>query len=336
MYAKTRFWSAGCSLALVAFGLLPGCTLEKKDDAGEFRDAVPEAETVALSGPDGSGSTSTAAAGPSRRTLASGSAAPYAKWYGFTRDMRGGVNQVTADVLGGVWLIIHTPASTVTAASATWGPWSDALDPASYRFRVERIAVDEYDYALEGRPKASTSDSDFQAVLSGHGYGKPHALHGQGTFTIDLDVAKALDPYGHQDDSGTVKIVHALPHDFSENLTALPRTITATVDPAGDAHYTVESVAALDHTGSIHVDAHVDISETKDTKLEDVVVNSRWAASGAGRADIDFAGGDLPAAIPMVDAVECWGTDFMQSYYKDSVGFEPAAGDASACVYANE
>ena len=65
MYAKTprRFaWLAGCSLALSA---LSGCTLEKKDDAGEFRDAVPQKEAIALSGPDSNGSTTTAAEGPS-------------------------------------------------------------------------------------------------------------------------------------------------------------------------------------------------------------------------------------------------------------------------------
>jgi hypothetical protein len=205
--------------------------------------------------------------------------------------------------------------------------------PASYRFRITRVAQDEYDYVLEGHGKMSTSDSDYRALLSGHGFGKPHMMHGQGTFTIDLDVAKALDPFAHRDDSGKVTIRHDLPHDFSENFTALPRPISASVQPAGEAHYSVESVANLDHTGSIHVDAHVDIDDSKLTKLEDVVIDSRWAASGAGRADIAIAGGDLPASIAMVSALECWGTDFVQSYYADSASFAPTAGDPSACVY---
>jgi hypothetical protein len=334
MYVKTRLWFAGCSL--LALAASSGCTLEKKDDASEFREAVPQSESVALSGPDGGGSRSTASAGPSRRTLAAGSALPYAKWYGFTRDMRDGVNQVTAVVLGSVWIIIQTLPSSVTRDSATWGPWHDELDPASYRFRVTRIAPDEYDYVLEGRAKASTDDADFQAVLGGHGYGKPHTLHGQGKFSIDLDVAKKLDPYKHPTDSGTVAINHDLPHDFSENLGALPRTITAAVTPAGEARFTVQSVANVDHTGSIHVDAHADVDDSKLTKLEDVVINSRWAQTGAGRADIAIAGGDLPASMPLVDAVECWGSDFQQSYYKDSVDFAPSVGALSACVYTSQ
>ncbi len=296
MYTKPRFWLAARRSSLVlsvslGLGVASGCTLEKKDDAGEFRDAVPQSQSVALSGPEGSSSTSTAAAGPSLRTLDTGSSAPYATWYGFTRDMRDGVNAITGVVLGSVWLVVQTTPSSVSADSATWGPWQDELAPSSYRVRVTRVATDEYDYVLEGRSKTATADADYRAVLTGHGYGKPHAKHGQGTFSIDLDVAKSLDPYKHQNDSGKVTVTHDLPHEFSENLAALPRSITAAVTPAGEAHYTVESRALADHTGAIHVDAHVDIDDdSTKTKLEDVVIDSRWAASGAGRADIDIAG----------------------------------------------
>jgi hypothetical protein len=84
MYAKPRFWFASCALALT---FVAGCTLQKKDDADEFRDAVPQSASVALSGPDASsGSTTTAAAAPSLRTLATPAQTSYAKWYGFTRD----------------------------------------------------------------------------------------------------------------------------------------------------------------------------------------------------------------------------------------------------------
>jgi hypothetical protein len=332
MYAKTWLSVGGCALAL---NLLSGCVLQKKDDASDFREAVPQSEAVALSGPDSaSGQTSTAAAPPPRGELSTTPpATTYAKWYGFTRDMRDGVNAVTVGILGGVWLIIGSEPSAVSQDSATWGPYTDALDPATYRFRVTRVATDEYDYVLEGRAKASTDDADFKAVLSGHGYGKPSALHGQGTFNIDLDEAKLLDPYKHMNDSGSVAIAYQLPHDFSENLGALPRTISATVTPQGEAHYSVTSVANADFTGTINVQAHVDIDDSKMTKLEDVTVNSRWNATGAGRADITISGGDLPASTPEVDAEECWSTDFTQSYYKDSVGFAPTAGVASACVY---
>ncbi|HKO53621.1 MAG TPA: hypothetical protein VJV79_38195 [Polyangiaceae bacterium] len=333
MYAKTRLWFTftGCSFALSA---LSGCALDKKDDDAEaFREAVPQSGSVALSGPDANSARSTAAAGPSRRTLGTAPTTSYAKWYGFTREMRQGVNQITAGVLGGVWAILHVPPTTISKDAATWGPYTDELEPVTYRFRVVRIATDEYDYTLDGRPKSSSDDTAFRAVLRGHGYGRPHALHGKGEFSIDLDLAKSLDPFAHQKDSGSVAVSYELPRDSLNNPDFLPRSITAKVDPTGEAEYTVESLALLDRTGSIHVDAHVDTDDSKATKLEDVVIDSRWNQTGAGRADIDVAGGDLPSTTPMVDAVECWGTDFTQSYYTDSVGFSPTAGVESACVY---
>jgi len=89
----------------------------------------------------------------------------------------------------------------------------------------------------------------------------------------------------------------------------------------------------LDGTGSLHVDAHADVDDSKLTQLEDIGIDSRWRKDGAGRADIVIAGGDVPADPGMVSAVECWGSDFMRSYYSDSINFEPSTGDAAACVY---
>jgi hypothetical protein len=45
-------------------------------------------------------------------------------------------------------------------------------------------------------------------------------------------------------------------------------------------------VVLIDHTGKIHGVAHVDTADSQDTKLEDVVIESRWNATGAGPANI--------------------------------------------------
>jgi hypothetical protein len=314
--------------------------LEKQDDGGEYREALPLREAVVVAGPeaDGAGDTSTASLRTSRHTQATGPAGrvQYAKWYGFTRAVRGGVNLVTAQVLGSVWALVHVEPSAIRDGEATWGPYTDALEPVTYRFRVTRIAEAEYDYVLEGRPKSSKVDADFVAVLRGHGYGKRHQQHGQGDFTIDLSAAHDLDPSAHQDDSGTVHIVHDLPRDIGESGNGLPRTITASVDPdpaVNPESFSVTSKAELDGTGSLLVDAKADVDDGKATELENVVVASRWRADGAGRADITIAGGDVPADPGSVSAVECWGADFARSYYADSLGFEPNEGEASACVY---
>jgi len=322
---------------LLGVCLLPGCMLQKQDDGDEYREALPAREAVVVAGPqsDAAGDTSAApgvstqAAGPLSRT-------PYAKWYGFTRVVRGDVNLVTAAVLGSAWAIVHTEPSSVKDGQASWGPYTDALEPVTYRFRVTRVAEGEYDYTLDGRPKASTSEDAYRAVLKGHGYGKRHAQHGEGDFTIDLSVARALDPFAHQNDSGTVHIVHHLPHDLGEGQSALPRSITAEVtpDPAVNPEsFSVTSNANLDGTGSLHVGARADVDESKMTALEDIAIDSRWRADGAGRADIVIAGGDVPVDPGTVSAVECWGSDFMRSYYADSINFQPSEGQPSACVY---
>jgi hypothetical protein len=336
--SQRSFTVRSLGACLIAASLLPGCLLQKQDDGEEYREAVPRREAVMVAGPetdasgDDTASIQSLRGAQAARPLGGG---PYAKWYGFTRVVRGGVNLVTAAVLGSAWVIVHTEPSSVVDGEATWGPYTDALEPVTYRFRVTRTGQAEYDYVLEGRPKASRSDDDYRAVLRGNGFGKRHASHGEGKFTIDLDVARELEPFGHQNDSGTVHIVHHLPRDIGSPL-ALPRQIVAQVtpDPAVNPEsFAVTSNANLDGTGSLHVTAVADVDDTKMTQLEDIVIDSRWQADGAGRADIVIAGGDIPADPGTVTAVECWGDDFKRNHYADSIGFEPSEGDAAACVY---
>lgn len=335
------------SLRLLGLGLaggallLPGCLLEHKDDGAEYREAVPQREAIVVAGPEADAGAdadaSTASLMPSRHAQATRPLGntDYAKWYGFTRAVRGGVNGVTAWVLGSVWAVVRMEPSSVKDGEATWGPYTDALEPVTYRFRVTRVAEGEYDYVLEGRPKASGESASYRPVLSGHGFGKRHEHHGEGEFTIDLSAARELDPFGREKDSGTVRIVHHLPHDLTQG-DLLPRRIEAEVtpDPAVEREsYTVESIANEDGTGSLGVVARSDVDDSGTTQLEDVTVDSRWRADGAGRADIGISGGDIPADPGVVSAVECWGADFRRSFYTDSISFAPTEGDASACVY---
>lgn len=308
------------------------CTLEKTDDTAEFREALPRAEAVSVVGPE-----STAASAERRGLLAEHDAAPTepAFWYAFTRNVRDGVNVVTVRVLGMVWLIVHLEPTEVGHDFAQWGPHTDALDPVTYRFRVERVSAErhEYRYVLEGRPKRSREEADYRAILTGTGYGQASEQHGDGTFTIDLDAARELDPVRHSKDSGVLTIDHDLPRDVTRRAPALPRVIEAHAETADGAWFSVLSEARADGTGSLSVDSRTDIDPTRTTALELVHVASRWRADGAGRADIVIEGGDLPAAVPVVTAVECWGTDFSRTHYADSVGHEPTFGDPSACVY---
>ncbi len=332
---KRSSWAwIATTLALTA---APGCVLKPQDDGSRFRDAVPQASEVEIKGPDSGGA---ATSGTNAFQPPSGvetsdpwASGPWAKYYGFTREVRKGVNSLTGVLLGGIWIVVNTQPTSVDAHQAIWGPYTDSLEPVTWRFRVEEVADGEYDYALEGRPKTSTSDADFRTVLGGKGYGRGDPRHGDGHFTLDLDAARELDPFDHQDESGTITVNHDLPPDITKRLSR-EHVVTAQVRPSDTAAwYDVTSVDNQDGTGVLIVNAHDDVDDSHTTAMEDVGIMSQWRADGAGRADITIAGGDVPASVGKVTAVECWASDFTRSYYNDSISMEPSEGDAAQCAY---
>ncbi len=320
------FSIAGVFVAVAASS--QACVLKSEDDASRFQEVIPRADHVKVAGPeDTQGSGSSSQSIQSDEPWANG---PWAKYYGFTRHVRKSVNQVAGAVLGSVWIIVHTKPTSVDEKEATWGPWTDSLEPVTYQFRVTEVAEDEYEYRLEGRPK--NTQGEFRTVLLGKGWGKGHTSHGDGSFMLDLDVAHELDPFNGE--TGKVKITHDLPPNITSDLFSQPRTITAEVTPSGtDEWYTVTSKSEADGTGTLKVDAFTDADDSNTTKKEDILILSQWNATGAGRADITLTGGDLP--FEKVSAVECWGSDFFQVYYEDSVGYASKEGDVSACAYAS-
>jgi len=307
------------------------CAVNTDEDVETIRQALPQKDSLQLNGPE-----TNAAAASAADAGAAPTDAPYATFYAFTRQVRDGVNKITAGVLGTVWFIVHTTPTTKGNGQAVWGPYTDSLEPATWRFRVTRAGDHEYDYVLEGRPKESSSDQDYKTVLSGFGYSKQDPKHGDGQFMVDLDAARALDPVAHPDESGTVTVIHDLPPTVTEVWAPLPREIQVTLAPSvTHEHLDIVSVAREDNTGVIIIDGAADVDASKTTALEDVTVASQWNSAGAGRSDVTLAGGDVPASVSPVTLVECWDTRFKQSYYKDTAGIAAQAGDINACAFAN-
>jgi hypothetical protein len=308
------------AMALGVFASVATGCVASTDDGDKFREPLPAASDMNLAVPRSWGATTRSglAVGPS-------DAPAYAKFYQFTRDVTDGVDLVTGIVLGSVWLVVHTHPTTIDEHQATWGPGNgDALSPVVWRLVVTEVDKGVFDYELDGRPKASTSDADYLAVLKGRGYGREHAEHRNGSFTIDNDAARTLDP-ARANDHGTTKITHHL-HDW-------PATIAVELRPTPAPDWLDIAVThRSDGSGDVDVNGLVDVGEPKDGTLEDVVVHSRWASTGAGRADVQISGGSAPT---LVKASECWSTSFVRSYYTDNVGLEPAAGDPATCVFAD-
>jgi hypothetical protein len=321
------------SILFSLFGatLLSGCFPNPDNEGDVYRTALPVQESVTLTGPETSAA---ATAQTSSNDTEAPADAPYSKYYVFTRGVRNGVNLVTSQVLGTVWFVVNTKPTSIEDNQATWGPYSDPLEPATWRFRVIRVADEQYSYLLEGRPRESTSDKDYLTVLDGIGYGLDDERHGDGTFSIDLDAARTLDPFTHRDDSGTITVTHDLPRTVSREVAPLPRRIEVVLAPTASAsRLEILSLARADTTGLLLVDGTADIDDSHATMLEDVSIASQWNAIGAGRADVTIAGGDVPEALSPVRAVECWDRHYKQSYYHDSAGIDPTRGDLALCAF---
>jgi hypothetical protein len=302
-----------------------GCVVQQEPDASKFIQAIPTADDVKLKEPTGPQTTPQSL--ELDLSIQGNPPAGYATYYRFTREIFDGVNLGTGYILGSVWLIVHYPPSTLSDREAVWGPWTEALSPAEYRFRATEVATDEYEYALEARAKES--NDDYVQILIGHGYGEGHAKHREGTFTIDFDKANQVDPTRlHADDeSGSLTVDYL--------LSSFPTTIDVTAaDQANGSSFHVKVVTEQSGGGRVRVESHDDLDDSKQTAKEDITMNSRWVTSGAGRADVTVRNGDLPGGTE-IKASECWSSSFERTYWTDSAGIEPAQGDVAECPYAD-
>lgn len=317
-------------LGIAALALAAGCTLEGEvPDVSEYQDVMPEPESVEVAGPE-TIDTETAplvpAASPS--TDAAAPAPEYAQWFEFTRTVRNELNDVTERVIGSVHFVVHTQVSTVGDDYAEWGPFTLPKDDVTWRLRITRAGEGEYTYELEGRPKAETEDSAFRTVLSGVGYGAGDERHGDGSFSIDIDTARELEPEDYTDETGIAHFTYGVTPDGA-------RTVSVDYDPEGESWVSLSSLANADGSGEFDVTgiADTDAFGAVDlSALEDVTLESRWRADGAGRADIVLSAGDFAPLGAELTIAECWGQNFGRVYYSDSLGVQPPAGDASACA----
>jgi len=316
-------------LGIVAVGVVAvsNACVVKADDSERFRDPIPQSADVGMGVPGSSTGASTKAQAKGLRFSNTPGTTSYAEYYQMTRDIADSVDYGTAWVIGLVWTIVHSPPTSIDAHKAVWGPGAgDALSPVVWRFTVNEVGTSEYDYVLEGRGKASANEADFKAVLTGHGYGKSRAEHRQGWFTLDFDASAALDP-ARNHDSGNIKVTFDLRQypatlAVDMNATDRPRTAKVAVTHQGDG------------AGNVDITLHDSADPAQSGKADDLVVHSRWDTTGAGRGDAQMSGGTLPATIANVQASECWDASFSRVYYKDSVDYKPAAGNAAACAFA--
>ena len=301
---KSLLAAATCTLSLVA------CV--KQDDGANIDRAIPTAQQVSIKLPD-----------HAARTLDSLDAP--AAWYVATRDVTRTLNGGSAWVLTLIHTIVQFPATTVDGNKYTWGPWTDALNPAEYKLEVTAIGDGTYSYQLSGRNKTQ-ANSKFEVVIDGTADPRAGDDKGSGEFTVDFDASKRVNPIDSGDAKGSIDVHYDL---AVRHLDLTVMSTDANNQPAL-ADYAYNETA--DGGGDMTFDVSVNAGGT--SLLETLTLRSRWLNTGAGRADARIAGGDLGTI--QVTASECWGTTFSRVFYKDSNNFAAAEGAESSCAFATQ
>src|SRR5688572_22210718 len=167
---KTTVLAALWATSLVA-------CIKQEEAPDDLKRAIPQADQVTIKLPGGA-----------ERTVGQ-----LAEWYVATRHVTRTFNGGAGWVLVLIHTIIQYPVTTVSGDTYTWGPWSDALDPAEYKLDVTALADGTYQYQLSGRSKTQAG-SAFEVVIDGTADPRPGELKGNGDFLIDFDAGKRVNP----------------------------------------------------------------------------------------------------------------------------------------------
>ncbi|HTM22096.1 MAG TPA: hypothetical protein VL172_16355 [Kofleriaceae bacterium] len=270
---------------------------------------------------------------PGQNAAATFAIGDVAEYYRVTRDVSRTLNGGAAWVLILVHAVVQYPPTTVDGNVYTWGPGSNALDPADWRLTVVDNEDGTYDWDLDGRNK-TVPGSDFETVISGHAVPGEVAYRGSGSFVIDFDAGERVNP-DENDARGTVAVDYDL-----NNIDGTPATLTMAIDSVQPDENGIDQPVSFDYAYAENLDGSGDLQfaihgdlDDEGALMEDALIRSRWLATGAGRGDAMVQGGDLGALT--VTASECWDTTFRRVYYTDSVSWQPTEGDAGACAFAD-
>ncbi len=271
----------------------------KQEEAPEgIRRALPTADQIKIKLPE-----STA------RTLGQ-----LADYYVVTRGVTRTFNGGTAWVLILLHSIVQFPVTSVNGDTYTWGPWSGALDPAEYKLDVRELGDGTYEYQLSGRSKTATAAA-FEVVIDGVADPRPGELRGNGTFLLDFDAGRRINPVDAGAERGQVEVRYDL---AARHLDLAIVSVDAQGQPVS-ADYAYDEAA----DGSGQMAFAVDGDAGGGAAQEHIQIVSQWAASGTGRADASATGGDIGANVT-VSLTECWDTSFKRTFYADSHAFAPA------------
>jgi hypothetical protein len=300
--------SASCVLALAA----SGCVKQDAPPEGIAK-AIPTSQQVSIKLP------------ASAARLEAPALGQLSTYYQVTRGVTATFNGGSAWVLILIHTIVQFPVTSASGNTYTWGPWSgNALDPAIYKLDVTANADGTFDYVFSGHSKADASHH-FIALIDGHADPRPGELKGNGSFLLDFDAARTVNPIDNANNKGQVDVHYDL---AAKHLDLMIMSTDANGQPAS-ADYAYDETASGGGAMTFGVTANVGGTAAEET----VTIRSRWLSTGAGRGDARIAGGDLGSAKAI--ASECWSTLFSRVYYTDNASFAPTEGNVADCAFAS-
>lgn len=307
--------------ALLAAVALAACVPTEDDPAQEFRDALPKAQAAALGTYQAEGG-ATADAGVSRAALGDTDLvqSEYAVMSFYLALSVNGGAKLVLDLVQ--FVTAFPPTACVPEVSCTWGPWVGDQGLNAYMLVVTK-AGEAYGYALSGQNQV-VPDAPFVEILTGTAYPVDRD-HGSGAFTLDFDAAHeglAHGPAYERRDFGQLVVRY----DNTRNPVWVEADFVGArnSDPE-NAHFMNAAYRFEDRTSGGQLQVAFENTDTSET----LSMNTRWSASGQGRADVLFtaAGGQS------FTASECWAgqsAEYAEVYDTKHLDV-PALADASAC-----
>lgn len=288
------------------------------DKDTDFQSALPSQEALTVNAPQQS------------NALIEGQLSGY---YVITRLATVGVNSTVAGIFNGLEDIVRNPPTSVDGNTAVWGPGSgDALDRNEYKLTVTGEDA-KFEYKLEYRRK--NTDGAFIVLASGHSDKSDGRGDGKGDLFIDVTA------WGES----TVRPCDRGTADITYDTTTQPQKLAIafsdfrSCDEEEDGEYSADYYydRMADGSGNFQFNTVGDIQAgtRSPVALEDLVIRSRWNATGAGRSDIKISGGDLQLeGAAAVSASECWDSNFAVTFAEtDPQLADPdhRAGEESNC-----
>lgn len=309
--------------------LATGCVVQEEAPENLSR-AIPTADSVRINLPDSAAREISDAPVNGISSSQNAILGELAEYYVVTRNVTRDLNRGAGWVLTLVHAIVQMPPTTVDGNVYTWGPGSDALDPADYRLTVTENDNGSFDWSLDGRSKLEEG-AVFEAVVFGNAVPGEIAHRGNGSYTLDFDASERVNPIDN-DAVGLVTVEYDL--EGGQGFSTLKMTIDSReTDAEGieqDVHFDYDYAEAIDGTGNFSFAINGDLDD--DGSLhESALIRSRWLDTGAGRADVRIQGGDLADVV--VEASECWSSNFGRVYYADNQDWMPSEGEETDCSH---